>query len=524
MECRLRISRHSSHALGIVAALTALALPSVARAVGDEGSGLQVEVGIAGGGHFFANDLELGVADDPTLPSPKSNGLFGLRVALSLNPLFAIEAEGVGVPTGDSKHDYKLLVLGWRGHLVFNLLPLRTLHGKLTPFVLVGAGALQVAYTVGTAYDEIKKDTDMEFHAGAGVKYAVTPLIALRFDARILAVPNTTKNGVSPDYELMGGLAFTFGHRGTAMAEPEPVLDRDHDGIPDSVDKCPDQPEDKDGFEDADGCPDPDNDKDGIPDISDKCPNQPENKNGIDDEDGCPDEDRDGDGVIGSNDKCPDQPEDKDGFEDADGCPDPDNDKDGIPDSSDRCPTQPETKNGYQDEDGCPDEVPAAVAKFTGVISRINFRKNSAELTASSIPTLRQAVKVMKDYPLLRIEISGHTSSEGKREANMKLSKQRADAVKAYLVSASLDERRINSIGFGPDKPIADNKESKGREKNRRIEFRLLSQDEPPDGGAAGPGSDSGKALDKSGPPKAGPGVDPPPPAEPPPAAKPTAP
>ncbi|HEY1812534.1 MAG TPA: choice-of-anchor D domain-containing protein [Kofleriaceae bacterium] len=98
--------------------------------------------------------------------------------------------------------------------------------------------------------------------------------------------------------------------------------DEDHDGIPDDLDRCPTQPEDKDGFEDADGCPDPDNDHDGIPDAQDKCPNDPE---------------------------------DKDGFQDADGCPDPDNDGDGIPDQRDRCPNEPETINGFQDEDGCPD-------------------------------------------------------------------------------------------------------------------------------------------------------------------------
>jgi outer membrane protein OmpA-like peptidoglycan-associated protein len=76
-----------------------------------------------------------------------------------------------------------------------------------------------------------------------------------------------------------------------AVAVPQPeVLDRDGDGIPDDVDKCPDEPEDFDGFEDEDGCPDPDNDKDGIPDVADKCPNEPETVNGVDDEDGCPDE------------------------------------------------------------------------------------------------------------------------------------------------------------------------------------------------------------------------------------------
>jgi OmpA-OmpF porin, OOP family len=112
------------------------------------------------------------------------------------------------------------------------------------------------------------------------------------------------------------------------ISEQEMILrghDADNDGIPDELDKCPSIAEDKDGFQDDDGCPDFDNDNDGIYDAQDKCPNEPE---------------------------------DKDGFQDDDGCPDLDNDRDGIPDSLDACPNEPETINGYKDTDGCPDEVP----------------------------------------------------------------------------------------------------------------------------------------------------------------------
>jgi OOP family OmpA-OmpF porin len=166
--------------------------------------------------------------------------------------------------------------------------------------------------------------------------------------------------------------------------------DRDHDGIPDVYDRCPDEPEDRDGFQDDDGCPDPDNDGDGIPDALDKCPNEPEDFDGFQDDDGCPDLDNDGDGIPDLNDacpnekedgkgkrptdgcpstsedsdgdgipdpvdKCPDEPEDKDGFQDDDGCPDYDNDDDGIPDGYDACPNEPEDFDGFEDNDGCPD-------------------------------------------------------------------------------------------------------------------------------------------------------------------------
>jgi hypothetical protein len=138
-----------------------------------------------------------------------------------------------------------------------------------------------------------------------------------------------------------------------------PDNDNDGDAIPDSIDRCPNEAEDMDGFSDTDGCPESDNDKDGIPDNGDRCPNEPETKNAYKDDDGCPDvPDSDGDGVPDVDDKCPDQAEDTDGFQDTDGCPEPDNDGDGIPDVDDECVDQPETKNGFQDDDGCPDEAP----------------------------------------------------------------------------------------------------------------------------------------------------------------------
>lgn len=134
-----------------------------------------------------------------------------------------------------------------------------------------------------------------------------------------------------------------------------PDLDNDKDGIPDSKDQCPLDAEDRDGFQDVDGCPDIDNDTDGILDLSDKCPFEKEDRDSFQDEDGCPDLDNDHDGIQDAYDQCPMDKEDKDGFEDTDGCPDVDNDKDGLLDSVDRCPHEAETMNGLDDQDGCPD-------------------------------------------------------------------------------------------------------------------------------------------------------------------------
>jgi hypothetical protein len=102
------------------------------------------------------------------------------------------------------------------------------------------------------------------------------------------------------------------------------VPDADGDGILDSDDACDNEPEDFDGFQDTDGCPDPDNDNDGIPDGDDACDNEPEDFDGFEDTDGCPDPDNDGDGILDVDDACPNEPEDFDGFQDTDGCPDPD--------------------------------------------------------------------------------------------------------------------------------------------------------------------------------------------------------
>ncbi len=136
------------------------------------------------------------------------------------------------------------------------------------------------------------------------------------------------------------------------------LRDGDRDGVRDDVDRCPDQPEDRDGWQDADGCPDPDNDHDGIADGSDLCPNVAEDRDGIADTDGCPETDADGDGVADTRDRCPLVAEDRDGWQDADGCPDPDDDGDGIADAVDHCPRGAETANGYEDADGCPDATP----------------------------------------------------------------------------------------------------------------------------------------------------------------------
>jgi len=293
-----------------------------------------------------------------------------------------------------------------------------------------------------------------------------------------------------------------------------PDLDNDEDLIPDARDKCPNEAEDKDTFQDDDGCPDPDNDGDGIPDIKDACPFKPETKNGFKDDDGCPDvPDRDGDGIEDSKDKCPDEAEDKDNFEDLDGCPDPDNDNDGVPDNfddcplqpedmdgfkdddgcpdldndgdgvpdaTDKCPDKPETINGYQDEDGCPDKGKPQVVieqnKIT-ILKKVFFATAKATIKRISFNILNQVALVLRANPQVKgIRIEGHTDSRGNAKKNKILSQQRAEAVRDYLIKQGIEPGRLFAVGYGPEKPIADNRTNKGRADNRRVEFVILEQ------------------------------------------------
>ena len=251
-----------------------------------------------------------------------------------------------------------------------------------------------------------------------------------------------------------------------------PNGDRDGDGILDNVDKCPDDPEDKDGFQDADGCPDPDNDGDGIPDKLDKCPNDPEDKDGFQDADGCPDPDNDNDGIPDKDDKCPNEPEDKDGFEDADGCPDPDNDKDGIADELDKCPNE-----FGPPPDGCPKKYAKVVVteKKIELKETVFFDTNKSTIKAVSFGLLDDVAHAMKDNPKINVEVQGHTDSQGAAAFNLKLSQSRAESVRKYLIKAGVDGIRMVAKGYGLDVPIADNRTAEGRSQNRRVEFVITA-------------------------------------------------
>jgi len=236
---------------------------------------------------------------------------------------------------------------------------------------------------------------------------------------------------------------------------PPVVLDRDGDGIVDSLDKCPDVA----GLAALQGCPD--RDGDGIADADDKCPDVA----GLAKYQGCPIPDTDGDGVNDEEDKCINEK----GLARYQGCPIPDTDKDGVNDEEDKCPNRP----GPASNQGCPEISKEVIEKINFAAKNIFFATGSAKLLPKSFSSLNQVAALLAADETLMITISGHTDNTGKPDKNQTLSEARANAVKQYLVSKGVADSRATTAGYGDTKPIADNKTAAGRAKNRRTEMTV---------------------------------------------------
>lgn len=262
--------------------------------------------------------------------------------------------------------------------------------------------------------------------------------------------------------------------------------DRDGDGYLDPEDKCPDQPENYQGYQDEDGCPDdPDTDGDGIPDSKDSCVLVPEDKDGYLDDDGCPDVDNDLDTVLDINDHdasgkdCKNDPEDPDGYEDADGCPEPDNDKDTVVDLEDQCPNEAGPPGG--DKPGCPKKPSLVIVteKEIKITQQIHFEFDKDKIRPESFPILDAVVDVLVQNPKIRIEIQGHTDNKGSPAYNKSLSDRRAASVRKYLVAKGIDSGRLVSKGYGMERPIVPNTSDQNRALNRRVQF-IRTEGTPP--------------------------------------------
>jgi outer membrane protein OmpA-like peptidoglycan-associated protein len=250
--------------------------------------------------------------------------------------------------------------------------------------------------------------------------------------------------------------------------------DRDNDGIPDSEDACPDVPGVRSDDSKKNGCP-PDRDGDGIPDSEDACPDTPGVKSDDPKKNGCP-PDRDGDGIPDAEDACPDTPGVKSDDPKKNGCP-PDTDGDGIPDAEDACPTEPGPRDPDPKKNGCPlVEVTATEIKIRGQVKFL-FGKSGITQTVDPISDellteVRDAIKEHAEIEL--IEVQGHADVVGPETYNVTLSRERANAVRTWLVKRGIEPRKLIAKGYGSKMPQAENNSEDGRKENRRVQFIII--------------------------------------------------
>jgi outer membrane protein OmpA-like peptidoglycan-associated protein len=555
---------------------------------------------------FYSQDLGDGATTEFAKPGDLrvrlKKSLIPAKIGAPIGLALSVEAT---LPTG-AKDSFLSLVGNEDGRLTGELTPtmiIEYLSGPLTLDVNLGyairrqsflgtssiddriEAALGLGYTISQTKKNklqavVEGQANLPIDLGAGANASETPVEA-RFGVRAtrdamilqlgagLGIPTnvgdseSTRGIGAPNFRIFAGFTFApiteedtdkdsiLGDKDKCPTSAEdkdgfqdedgcPDDDNDNDQIADASDGCMDKAEDKDGFQDEDGCPDDDNDGDTINDLDDRCANEAEDKDGFEDTDGCPETDNDGDniadqedtcpnlkgdlsfkgcpdtdtdGISDDIDKCPADPEDKDNFEDTDGCPEADNDQDGILDAEDACPLQtgtaalkgcPDTDGdglsdkddlcindkedgkGKAPKDGCPDTTKAVLRDGKVVIlDKIFFDTGKATLKITSNPVLDGVAKVLKENPQVKkVRIEGNTDDAGDDAKNQTLSEERAKAVVNYLVKKGVEAERLEAKGNGETSPLAPItgldpvKQKKdldaAREKNRRVEFFVV--------------------------------------------------
>ena len=191
-----------------------------------------------------------------------------------------------------------------------------------------------------------------------------------------------------------------------------------------------------------------------------------------------PPADADGDGFLDDGtDECITEKEDGLPPNPKDGCKTNDADNDGVAGVNDKCPTEPETTNGHKDEDGCPDEAPRVVVTKTEVkiTEKILFAFGKSTIDAKSEGLIGDIAKVVNEHPEVGfIEVAGHADKVGDDASNVRLTKKRAQAVVEALIKLGVDKNRMRAEGYGRYCPIDPGDSEEAREKNRRVEFKIM--------------------------------------------------
>ena len=357
--------------------------------------------------------------------------------------------------------------------------------GTLVPEVLVSApigdrarAGVNLGYRVRRERQTLDLEIDDELYAHLGAAYQMTPELET-FATFSVATPagdplagterlyseirggasyalgtisifgaagaGTSEGFGAPDWRLVTGVRLALPRRREPAPEQEPPAlvvtrppepardpDPDRDGVLDPDDRCSTEAEDVDGFEDIDGCPERDNDGDQVADADDRCPLEA----GVADRQGCPLPDRDGDKILDPVDNCPDEA-------------------------------------GTAENHGCEKEQ-LVVLSETGiaVLQNVLFETGDATVRLPSYPLLRNVADVLKSHPEIgRVRVEGHTDNQGSVEVNLELSRRRAETVREFLVAQGVAAERLEAVGLGESKPIAENNTAEGRAKNRRVEF-----------------------------------------------------
>lgn len=340
------------------------------------------------------------------------------------------------------------------GNELFGALSLgvRGAGGKL----LIGPEIYASSVFEGSAFT--KKGTPFEGVFGA--HYCAAEV--LRIGAGV--GPGFTKGFGSPKVRALFSLEWA------PCAEEKKELDRDHDGILDKDDACPDEPGVASDDPAKNGCPVRDRDHDGILDEDDACPDEPGVPSFDPAKNGCPLRDRDNDNILDDDDACPDLPGLASSDPEKNGCPDTDGD--GIIDPKDACPNAPGPPNDDPEKNGCP---PARIERGQiRILEQVQFKTDSAEILEESDYILKAVLAIFDAHPeITRVSVEGHTDNVGSAKYNKKLSERRAASVVQWLVQHHIDRSRLSSAGFGLEAPIADNDTAEGRSKNRRVEFHI---------------------------------------------------